>query len=179
MTVFSFDLGHATAVEAEHWLHEMQPVFGSGHGSATGLIACTHLIHGATPRVTISLELPHPALPLPGKLRAAAGAASAEALAAAQAHSGRRSGRAVIYPGVARLTWTLTVEELLAVSAIERIAVIGAADAEPAPQTVIDTRDFVRPQWLDGRLTLTATAAPGGRIAPFEVPNPTPCCADH
>jgi hypothetical protein len=27
--------------------------------------------------------------------------------------------------------------------------------------------------------TLVAAPAPGGRIAPFEVPDPTPCCADH
>jgi hypothetical protein len=47
------------------------------------------------------------------------------------------------------------------------------------PATEILTRDFVRPQWLDGRLTLITTPAAGDRIAPFEVPNPTPCCADH
>jgi hypothetical protein len=28
-------------------------------------------------------------------------------------------------------------------------------------------------------MTLLAMPAPGGRIAPAEVPNPTPCCADH
>jgi hypothetical protein len=49
----------------------------------------------------------------------------------------------------------------------------------PDPQTPVETDDFVRPQWVDGVLTLVATPAPGGRIAPFEVADPTPCCADH
>jgi hypothetical protein len=43
---------------------------------------------------------------------------------------------------------------------------------------VVDTRGFVRPEWRDGRLTLIAAPAGLGRIAPFEVPDPTLCCAD-
>lgn len=41
------------------------------------------------------------------------------------------------------------------------------------------TRDHVRPQWQDGELVLTLMPAVGGVLVPFEVPDPTPCCADH
>jgi hypothetical protein len=75
------------------------------------------------------------------------------------------------------LTGTVTVRDLLANSAIERVTVLGGGPAEPGQAVV--TRDFVRPQWMDGVLTLVTTPAAGGRLAPFEVPNPTPCCADH
>ncbi|HYN95169.1 MAG TPA: hypothetical protein VES42_15075, partial [Pilimelia sp.] len=81
------------------------------------------------------------------------------------------------YPGRDRLVGELTVAELLSASAIDRVEVLGGSP--PAPDTVLVTRDFVRPQWRTGALVLTATPAGGGRIAPFEVRNPTPCCADH
>jgi hypothetical protein len=94
-------------------------------------------------------------------------------------HTTRRGGRAVRYPGVEHLTGTLTVADLLARSAIHTITLIGGDGTRPAPDALVDTRDFVRPQWSDGVLTLVATPAPGGRITPFEVPNPTPWCAAH
>jgi hypothetical protein len=110
-----------------------------------GRIACTHLVHGSG--VVVSLGLwPEVA----------------------------EGGRAVIYPGVASLRGVMSVADLLEVSAIQRIHMLGGPVEDE-----IDTRDFVRPQWMDGQLTLVCTPAPGGRIAPFEVPNPTPCCADH
>jgi hypothetical protein len=99
------------------------------------------------------------------------------AVAAAAEHEARRSGRAVVYPGVERLVGVLSVAELLAVSAIERVQVLGGSSADP--QTLVETGGHVRPQWMNGVLTLVATPAAGGRIAPFEVPDPTPCCADH
>jgi hypothetical protein len=86
-------------------------------------------------------------------------------------------GRAVIFPGADLLRGVMSVARLLEVSAIERIHMLGGPLASPAEE--IDTRDFVRPQWMDGQLTLVCTPAPHGRIAPFEVPNPMPCCADH
>lgn len=87
-------------------------------------------------------------------------------------------GRAVLYPGVAGLTGTVTVAELLSGSAIDRVAVLGGS-GEPAPDQRLLTRDFVRPEWRDGELVLTAMPAAGGVLVPFEVPDPTPCCADH
>uniref|UniRef100_UPI00403FFC13 hypothetical protein n=1 Tax=Streptomyces sp. SS7 TaxID=3108485 RepID=UPI00403FFC13 len=55
-----------------------------------------------------------------------------------------------------------------------------SADGQgPDPATPVLTRDQVRPEWRDGLLTLALIPAAGGTLAPFEVPRPTPCCADH
>jgi hypothetical protein len=80
----------------------------------------------------------------------------------------------VLFAGVESLVGTVTVADLLAQSAIDRVTVLGGGAPDPATEIV--TRDFVRPQWMDGALTLVVTAAPRGRLAPFEFPNPTPCC---
>lgn len=72
----------------------------------------------------------------------------------------------------------MTVARLLTVSAVERIVVLGAPDG-PDPDQRIVTRDHVRPEWREGRLTLAAMLTVGGTLVPFEVPDPTPCCADH
>ncbi|MDG9709293.1 hypothetical protein [Streptomyces sp. DH10] len=84
----------------------------------------------------------------------------------------------MLYPGVTSLTGTLTVADVLARSAIDRVTVLGTPDP-PGPGTPLTTRDHVRPQWQDGALVLTAMPAAGGTLVPFEVPDPTPCCADH
>lgn len=84
----------------------------------------------------------------------------------------------MVYPGADRLTGTLTLERLLADTAVDDVTVLGTP-GPPAPTTRIDTRGHVRPTWRGGRLTLALSPAPGGLLAPFEVPNPTPCCADH
>jgi hypothetical protein len=106
-------------------------------------------------------------------------AAQAAALAAAE-HTRKDAGRAVRYPGAELLTGTLTVADLLARSAIDHVVMVGAPSGEgPDPATPVLTRDHVRPEWRGGALVLPLTPAPGGLLAPFEVPNPTPCCADH
>jgi len=99
------------------------------------------------------------------------------AASAAAEHSTRSGGRAAHFPGIDRLTGALTVREVLARSGIERVAVLAGADAEP--DTILQTRDFVRPRWIAGQLVLPVQQGPGGTLLPFEVPNPTPCCADH
>lgn len=171
MNVLGLDLGHTTTVAAEHWLADLPPV--------PGLVACTHLVHHGRRRVVITLAAPGgvdastlPPRPVPGAPHDDDGAA----LDAARDHAAGRAGRAVIYPGIDALTGILSAADLLAKSAIQRIRLIGGVRPEVTPDTLVDTRDFVRPQWLDGELTLVATPAPAGRIAPFEVPNPTPCC---
>ncbi|MGW1564263.1 hypothetical protein ACWCQ1_48655 [Streptomyces sp. NPDC002144] len=81
-----------------------------------------------------------------------------------------------------RLTGTVTVADLLAWTAIDRLTIIGAATpqgAEPDPATPVLTRDHVQPEWRSRQLTLTLVPAAGGPLAPFGVPNPTPCRADH
>jgi hypothetical protein len=166
--------GHGSTKEAEHWLHDL------GLDLPAGTIACTHLVHRPWPHVALSLAVPHhgssaaPVLdglpPVPAELTGAAADARAE-------HAERRAGRAVLYPGVDRLVGELTVAELLAMSAIEAVTVLGGPQPEPAD--VIGTRDFVRPQWIDGRLVLMATPVEPGRIAPFEIPDPVACCTFH
>jgi hypothetical protein len=97
---------------------------------------------------------------------------------AARQHAHRESGRAVLYPGADTVTGTVTLEHLLTHTAIERATILGTPEP-PAPTAQIDTRAHVRPTWHTGHLTLALTPAPAGRLAPFEVPNPTPCCVDH
>jgi hypothetical protein len=168
--ITAISLGHATTVEAEHWLS----AFLESYGEPDDLVACTHFAKAPHPHVAVSLA----AAGLPAALLPATAPGYAEAAGkAAVAHAARRSGRAVRYPGVDKLTGTLTVADLLAHSGIEQVILLGGAP--PAPETLVDTRDFVRPEWRDGRLTLIAAPAGPGRIAPFEVPDPTRCCADH
>jgi len=97
--------------------------------------------------------------------------------AAVTAHTTRTSGRVVVYPGWSGLTGTLTVSEVLACSAIDRIQVLAGSAPDSTAQLM--TRDFVRPRWADGRLVLHVQPAAGGVLVPFETPTPTPCCADH
>jgi hypothetical protein len=85
--------------------------------------------------------------------------------------------RAVAYPGHETLLGILPVSRVLASSAIERVQVLGGGVADPDQE--LDTRDYVRPQRISGALTLLVQPARGGRLVPFEVPDPTPCCADH
>ncbi len=133
-----------------------------------GAFGCTHLIRGERPRVVLSFTT------------------STEETARRLATKGYEVtpgapdevGRAGVYPGAAGLTGTVTIAELLASSAISRVVVLGTTD-EPPPTQAVVTRDHVRPQWQDGELVLTLMPAVGGVLVPFEVPDPTPCCADH
>ncbi|MCF1597220.1 hypothetical protein [Streptomyces muensis] len=137
-----------------------------------GVFGCTHLVRGERPRVALSLTLPSESL-----LRTAQ-----ERLMAAghQVSPGApdAEGRAVLYPGVSALTGTLTIADVLARSAIDRVTVLGTP-GQPAPDTALVTSDHVRPAWQSDELVLTTMPAVGGTLVPFEVPDPTPCCADH
>jgi len=102
----------------------------------------------------------------------------ADALTATvEAHRTRSSGRVVTFPGGTRLTGTVSVGAVLADSAIERVRVLAAGNAESDQMLV--TREFLRPRWCDGELVLDVQPAVGGTLVPFETPNPTPCCAIH
>lgn len=201
--IVGIDADLATVVAAEHLLHEIV----AGLGRPAVPHACTHLIRAGRPRVALSLELiaspatrdralatvatvlpPEAALIVDdapvGAVKALLDQGVHEAALldqgareAATAHAGRASGRAVIFDGVERLTGTLTVGTLLAGSCITRVVQLGGG--EVAAEQVLETRDFVRPLWIDGQLTLPVMPARGGVVVPFEVPNPTPCCADH
>ncbi|GAA2578920.1 hypothetical protein GCM10010399_05830 [Dactylosporangium fulvum] len=85
--------------------------------------------------------------------------------------------RAVLFPGSEKLTGTIPVSAVLSESAIERVQILGGTPA--VPEMLIDTRNFVRPLWRDGALTLITQFARNGVLVPFEPPNQTPCCHDH
>lgn len=99
------------------------------------------------------------------------------AAAALGAHAARTGGRVVVFPGGADLTETVPVARVLACSAIDRVRVLTGGDADP--DTMLITRDFLRPRWEHGHLVLHTQPAAGGTLVPFETPTPTPCCADH
>ncbi|MDG4796162.1 hypothetical protein [Micromonospora sp. WMMD1082] len=168
--ILGLSRGHRTVREAEHWLDGQVRQLGG-----PDLVVCTHLVAVPYPHVALSVAGSTAdrlaALPDTGpELRVAAARAADE-------HTARRSGRAVHYPGADRMVGTLTVGDLIAVSAIERVVVLGGTSA--APDTPVHTRDFVRPQWQAGELVLVTGPHHAGGLAPFEVPDPTPCCAEH
>ncbi|GAA0475539.1 hypothetical protein Ade02nite_41690 [Paractinoplanes deccanensis] len=155
-TVAGVSLGHRTVAEADHWILSLDP---------RPEYACTHLVQNPYPHVAISLTGESPEETPP------------ELAAAAESALSGKFGRAVIFPGAAGLTGKLTVAEVVASTAIDKVEVLGSGAA--ADTDILDTRDFVRPQYRNGDLVLTTTPAAGGVLVPFETRDPTPCCADH
>jgi hypothetical protein len=162
-------------------------------GAAENVLGCTHHVRdGGRPHTALSFAVPSERAARAALRRLAErefGAAfggerhgptelAAGAAQAAAEHAARTGGRAVLYPGSEALTGTVTVARLLAVSAVDRVALLGAPDG-PEPERRIVTRDHVRPEWREGQLVLTTMPAAGGTLVPFEEPEPTPCCADH
>jgi hypothetical protein len=199
-TVIGVDAGSANLKEADHLIHRLMDQL----ALPPGTLACSHLVRTAPRhRTAISLALPDPATAdaiwdrlvvlLAGPDQPTTAAALSDraygppeaAFSAAQAaseHSRKQGGRAVVYPGVQHMTGTVTVAEVLTGTAIDRITVLGTPPDDPRGpdgSVRVTTRDHVRPEWRDEQLVLTLTPAPRGMLAPFEVPNPTPCCADH
>ncbi|WP_151475484.1 hypothetical protein [Streptomyces albicerus] len=162
--VITVDAGVRDLRAADHLLLELAAELALPEGE----FGCTHLVRGERPRVVFSF--------------ATASEETTRRLTAKgyEVTTGAPDevGRAVVYPGAASLTGTVTVAELLSSSAIDRVTVLGSPDQPPGDQRVV-TRDHVRPQWQDGELVLTLMPAAGGVLVPFEVPDPTPCCADH
>jgi hypothetical protein len=166
--VLTVDAGVKDLRAADHLLHSLAAELDLPEGA----FGCTHLVRGERPRVVLSLTLPsEPLLRTAQERLAAGGHEVAPGIPDAV-------GRAVLYPGVSMLTGTLTIADVLSRSAITRVTVLGAP-GQPAPDTLLLTADHVRPVWQDGELVLTAMPAVGGTLVPFEVPDPTPCCADH
>ncbi|MBC9714770.1 hypothetical protein H9Y04_19645 [Streptomyces sp. TRM66268-LWL] len=136
------------------------------------VFGCTHLVRDDTPRVVVSLTFPTEPLLLSARERLTGqGYEASPGVPDAV-------GRAVLYPGVTHLTGTLTVGDVLARSAIDRVTVLGSPSV-PDPDARLVTWDHVRPQWQHDALVLTTMPAAGNTLVPFEVPSPTPCCADH
>ena len=187
-SVIGVDAGTTTLREADHLIRDLRTAL----ALPPGTVACTHLIRTEGRRGTaVSLALPEKGSAEDAWRRLTAtemgaalddrrhGPAEAAALAAAE-HTARRSGRAVLFPGSDQLTGTVTVADLLQLTSVDGVFVVGATSGEaPDPVTPVHTQDHVRPEWREGRLVLALVPAVGNTLAPFEVPNPTPCCADH
>ncbi|MFJ9247793.1 hypothetical protein [Streptomyces sp. NPDC101776] len=189
-SVIGVDAGTATLREADHLIRDLTTTL----ELPAGTVACTHLIRTDTRRGTaVSLELADGGAAAEAWQRLTEthtelgaslndrrhGPSEAAALAATE-HTARRSGRAVLFPGAEHLNGTIPLSDLLELTAIDRVTVVGATSGEtPAPTTPVHTQDHVRPEWREGQLVLALVPAAGGTLAPFEVPNPTPCCADH
>jgi hypothetical protein len=185
--ILGIDAGSRTLPEAEHLLHTVARALGLP-GDAVG---CTHFVPAGSggsgePHVACSLLVPESLRDGPGVPadvswalgeRRGGPLADGAALAAAE-HAERRGGRVVTYPGRDELTGTVSVGALLGGSAIERVLVLASPDP-PGDDVLVVTAGHVRPVWRDSVMTLLAMPSAGGRIAPAEVPNPTPCCADH
>ncbi|MFF3417191.1 hypothetical protein ACFYW9_21185 [Streptomyces sp. NPDC002698] len=195
--VVGVDTGHTGALrEADHLLRSLAAEL----GLPADALGCTHHVRdGRRPHTALSFAVPSERAARaawrwltengsggPGTLLGAAFGGDrhgAEELAAGAAHAAaehraRTGGRAVLYPGVDALTGALTVTRLLEVSAVDQVAVLGSPEGA-AMEARLVTRDHVRPEWREGRLVLVAMPAAGGTLVPFEVPDPTPCCADH
>jgi hypothetical protein len=99
------------------------------------------------------------------------------ALAAATDRAAGADGRAVRFPGMELLTGTVPVADVLRRTAVDEVRVLAGGTLPPDAR--LTTRDFCRPVYQNGKLVLLVLPAGPGLVAPFEVPNPTPCCAAH
>ncbi|WP_243755143.1 hypothetical protein [Paractinoplanes brasiliensis] len=154
-------LGHREVSEADHWILSLEPA---------PTLACTHLVQAPFPHVAISVTSAVPS-------ETASFETADDLRAGADAAAAGRFGRAVVFPGSSGLTGRLTVAELLERTAIDRVEILGSGAADPGQ--IVDTRDFVRPQYRGDDLVLVTMPAAGGVLVPFETRDPTPCCADH
>jgi hypothetical protein len=121
---------------------------------------------------------------LPGDAPVAAGVRTGgdpalirSALAAATDRAAGADGRAVRFPGIELLTGTVPVADVLRRTAVDEVRVLAGGTLPPDAR--LTTRDFCRPVYQNGKLVLLVLPAGPGLVAPFEVPNPTPCCAAH
>ncbi|GII52340.1 hypothetical protein Pth03_07290 [Planotetraspora thailandica] len=179
--ILGLDSGSRTVAEAEHLLHTVVEALGLPEDT----VGCTHFVRTDTPHVacslTVSGRVDLDALPAGvsaslGESRTGSGADGAAL--AAEEHESRAGGRVVLFPGRDALVGTLTVGEMLERSVIDQVLVLAHAEP-PSGDMTVATNDHVRPVWQNGLMTLLTMPAVGGRLMPAEVPNPTPCCADH
>ncbi len=186
-TYLGIDAGQRDRSELEHLLARAVHACGDAV-----LLACTHLVEDPQRHWAGSLELAGDG-PDPEQLASALDAAvtvsgtsalsygppswHAGSAAAAVQLRDRRAGRAVVFAGVQRLVGIIEADQVSKLSAITRL--IGIADT-PTTGVLLDTRDFVRPEIVEGELVLRVRPfGADGTVAPFEVRDPTPCCAAH
>lgn len=87
------------------------------------------------------------------------------------------TGRMVRFPGAEQAGGVMTVRELRERCGIDQVEALGSSPVED--DTLVDTRDFIRPIRRDGRVVLLVQPAAGGVLIPFEVEHQQKCCAEH
>ncbi|HEV7658155.1 MAG TPA: hypothetical protein VGP36_25940 [Mycobacteriales bacterium] len=205
--VLGVDAGSRTAAEAEHLLLGLVADLGAGPGAVLCTHAVRQGTPHYAGTLTLPAPVVLPDVPgaglallgagpdpvgadepavgtVPGHRPVAAGVLTAgdpalarTALSAATDRAAGADGRAVRFPGVELLTGTVPVQDVLDRTAVEEVRVL--AGGTLPPDALLHTRDFCRPIYQDGRLVLLVLPAGPHAVAPFEVPNPTPCCAVH
>lgn len=174
------------AAGAEHLLRDLLTLV-----PADDAVACTHLVSDPWRHEAVSLEVPSrpSAMSLAGAAPELAvvvlgadgvleevGPADRRAGAreAARTHASRTGGRALAFPGSALLVGEVPVAEVLARTAVEQVLSTG----EYAPDAVLHTGGYVRPEFLEGRLVLRTQHADARRLRPWIGPE-THCCGGH
>lgn len=158
-------------------------------------VACTHLVDAgtATARVAVTVALPGGALAGVPVVDAGTSAVLASddgpaasagpprlaqsARLALELHRANEGGRAFRYGGQAAVDGPLTVAELTSRTAIA--AVVDLAGRPLPDGEVVQTFGYARPAYTQGRLALMVGPYSGGQHVPFELENPTRCCAFH
>lgn len=193
--IIAVDADSRDTVEAEHLLHEL---LGSMSGS---VVACTHVVTGGDrPHLAVSISSTTPAADgLAERARAWSGeravgsaitrpgASEPElvgpsslvrgAYVAAVEGALGTTGRLVRFPGYEQARGTMTAAELRDRCGIDEVEALGGLPVED--DTLIDTRDFIRPIRRDGQVVLLVQPAAGGVFIPFEAEHQQKCCADH
>lgn len=178
----------AAVAEAEHLLLDLLALL----GSPVDAVGCTHLVSAPWRHEAVSLEVAGPvavgefASAVSGEVGvvvlgadgvlASAGLEDrrAGAAEAARTHASRSGGRAVVFPGSAQLVGEVSVAEVLSDTAVEDVLSTG----EYAPNAVVLTGGYVRPEYVNGRLVLRAQHADPTRLRPWLAPE-THCCGGH
>ena len=160
----------------------------SGSGTSAELVATSVDRSAGVPRTGVALRLAaEPADPVGTRAALARvlggpvvddataepDAGAAPALTALRQVQQGTEGRCVRFPGQDAVRGQLPVAELLSATAIEEVVGVGV---QVTPELVLDTRDFLRPQWRGGRLTLAVEQAGDGVLQPFEIADPHECC---
>ena len=183
--VIGLDAGSASRADIEHLIVRAMGLL------VEPVLACTHVVRTPAPHWAASIRSAGPPPTAAGLSAALDGAAvcvlaggsclagpvtgrEGAEQAAAELLAGR-AGRVVVFDGQARLPDVVPVDDLSGLCAIDEV--VGLAGT-PVAGRLLHTRGFVRPELVDGRLVLLVRPY-GDDLAPFEVPDPTPCCAAH
>lgn len=178
----------STVARLEHDLHEARaPLDGA-------LLVCTHVIDRKGPRLAATVRLGRISLgaiqrfeseclernwsfvfaPATMTLEVGPREGRSWARAAIELVQARREGRAIRFRGQDELTGERSVKEILDRSEIDRVETVASGTLESG---TVETRDYLRPVYVDGSLVLYVTPLGAGRFRPSESATTYRCCA--